>query len=100
MPHACRESTSPDRHIALTLELTGNRRLVLSMSNDCQRPVELDQDGMPAVPRKEGHGLGLQSVRSVVDKYGGLLRCEWEEGRFTLHAVLFPPAGQQRSHTK
>lgn len=89
--HACRESAREDRHIALTLELTENRRLLLAISNDCPRPVELDRDGMPAAPRREGHGLGLQSVRSVTDKYGGLLRCWWEEGRFSLQAVLFPP---------
>lgn len=97
--HACRESVREDRHIALSLELTENQRLLLSISNDCPRPVELDRDGMPLPPRKEGHGLGLQSVRSVADKYDGLLRCRWEEERFTLQAVLFPSpngGGRQR----
>ena len=89
--HACRESVREDRHIALSLELTENRRLLLSISNDCPRPVELDRDGMPVPPRQEGHGLGLRSVRSVADKYDGLLRCRWETERFTLQAVLFPP---------
>ena len=97
--HACRESVREDRHIALSLELTENQRLLLSISNDCPRPVELDRDGMPLPPRKEGHGLGLRSVRSVADKYDGLLRCRWEEERFTLQAVLFPSpngGGRQR----
>ncbi|MCI8552555.1 MAG: ATP-binding protein, partial [Lawsonibacter sp.] len=60
--------------------------------------VEFGPDGLPAGPKQEGHGLGLQSVRSVTDKYGGLFRCQWENGSFLLRAVLIPPVQERRKN--
>ena len=90
--HACREAPEGERQIELRLELTDNRRISFSLVNACPRPVRFSADGLPAAPAKEGHGLGLQSVRSVADRYGGLLQCRWEEGRFYTQMVLFPPS--------
>jgi len=93
---ACQHLPEDQRHIRLELELTDNQRLVLSVDNPCPQRVEFGPDGLPAVPKKEGHGLGLQSVQRVVDKYGGLFRCQWEEGIFLLRAVLIPPAVREK----
>ena len=87
-----RRSDGDRRQIELRLELTDNRRISFSLVNACPRPVRFSADGLPAAPAKEGHGLGLQSVRSVADRYGGLLQCRWEEGRFYTQMVLFPPS--------
>ena len=32
-------------------------------------------------------------MKRVTEKYGGLFRCQWEEGRFLFRTVLMPPAG-------
>lgn len=37
----------------------------------------------------EHHGIGLQNVRSIVDKYGGQLKIEHKEGVFMVDAILF-----------
>lgn len=92
--HACQDLPEEQRRIKLGMELTDNNRLVLSIENPCPRPVKFGPDGLPARSRGEGHGLGLQSVRAVADKYGGLFRCQWENGSFSLRTVLIPPAAQ------
>ncbi|WP_295763583.1 sensor histidine kinase [uncultured Oscillibacter sp.] len=89
--HACRELPRDQRRIDLGMELTENRRLVISMGNPCPRPVAFGPDGLPDVPKRDGHGLGLKSVKRVVERYGGLFRCQWEQERFLFRAVLMPP---------
>lgn len=91
--NACQDSREGQRLIRLKLELTENRRFILDMDNPCPQPVSFGPDGLPVGPQREGHGLGLRSVQGIAGKYGGLLRCRWEEGRFFLRVVLFPPPG-------
>lgn len=94
--HACENLPQQQRNIRLSAELTENQRLIISVENPCPQRVEFGPDGLPAGPKQEGHGLGLQSVRSVTDKYGGLFRCQWENGSFLLRAVLIPPVQETR----
>lgn len=88
--NACREIET-EKQITVKLELTQNHRLTLSVENTCPTPVEFGANGLPAAPMREGHGLGLRSVRAVTEKYGGLLQCGWKEQRFHIQVVLFPP---------
>lgn len=90
--HACRDIQDGTRWISLRLEMTDNRRLTLSICNACPAPVRFDAGGLPVVQVRDGHGLGLQSVRRAVERYNGFFRCHWESGQFSLQAVLFPPA--------
>ena len=88
--NACRE-TETEKQITVKLELTQNHRLTLSVENTCPAPVEFGVNGLPIAPLREGHGLGLRSVQTVTDKYGGLLQCGWKEQRFHIQVILFPP---------
>ena len=88
--NACRE-TETEKQITVKLELTQNHRLTLSVENTCPAPVEFSVNGLPIAPLREGHGLGLRSVQTVTDKYGGLLQCGWKEQRFHIQVILFPP---------
>ncbi|MCI8351638.1 MAG: GHKL domain-containing protein [Oscillospiraceae bacterium] len=93
---ACREIPEGPRQIRLSLSLTENQRLTIEVENSCPTPVEFGADGLPLrstrekSPFSEEHGLGLRSVKAIVEQCGGLLRCSWEEGTFTFRAVLFP----------
>jgi len=89
---ACQELPEKRRRIRLEMELTENQRLIVSVENPSLRAVAFGPDGLPDVPKREGHGLGLLSVRRVAEKYGGLFRCQWESGCFSLRVVLMPPA--------
>jgi len=89
---SCRELPEGERSLWLKLELTDNERYILFIGNSCLRPVEIGKDGLPvSTQRGEGHGLGLRSVKAVVDRHGGLMRCECEDGKFMLWVTLFPP---------
>lgn len=98
--HACQELPEDQRRIVLAMELTENRRLMISVENPYPRPVPFGPDGLPGGPKREGHGLGLQSVKRVAEKYGGLFRCQWEEGRFLFRTVLMPPGVQDVSRER
>lgn len=88
--HACQAIPGGgERRIRLSARLNDNRRLTIAVDNSCPIPVELDGEGMPTTPREKGHGYGLRNVQAVVRKYNGLLQCEWAEGEFRLHVVLF-----------
>ena len=89
--HACEALPEEQRRVRVELELTENRRLVLSVENPCPEPLAFGPDGLPESSAGEGHGVGLRSVRAVADKYGGLFHCQWEQGTFRLRAVLMPP---------
>lgn len=92
--HACQELPEERRKIELRMELTKNQRLLISVENPCARAVSFREDGLPGGPRREGHGLGLQSVKRVAEKYGGLFRCQCDGGRFLFRTVLMPPSAQ------
>lgn len=92
--NACRDIEEGARWLNLKLELTGNQRLLLLVENACPTPVALDSAGLPAATSGGEHGIGLRSVRSIVDKYNGLLRSQWADGCFHLQATLFPPSSQ------
>jgi len=99
--HACQELPKKQRRIRLEMELTENQRLIISVENPCFRPVAFGPDGLPDVPKRKGHGLGLLSVQRVAEKYGGLFRCQWERGCFSLRTVLIPaavPAARRERH--
>lgn len=41
--------------------------------------------------KSAGAGIGLAFCRQVVESFGGRLRCESEEGRYTTFTMTFPP---------
>ncbi len=88
--HACQAIPGGgERRIRLSARLNDNRRLTIAVDNSCPTPVELDGEGIPTAPREKGHGYGLRNIQAVVRRYNGLLQCEWAEGEFRLHVVLF-----------
>lgn len=88
--NACRGLPEQEKKIELNLELTDNQRLTLSIINPCPNQPVFDSNGLPVGRQGEEHGLGLRSVKSMADSYGGLLRCQWEDGRFFFRMVLMP----------
>lgn len=67
-----------DRRIDVVLRVTDGR-LLLSIANPYATEPTM-QDGMPVTGR-EGHGLGTQSIRTIVERCGG--NCQFAvDGRF------------------
>ena len=64
--------------------------MVAAVVNSCQGNPFFGRDGsLPTTkPDKQFHGLGLKSVRRVVEKYQGHMKLYYEEGTQTFHAVI------------
>jgi two-component system sensor histidine kinase AgrC len=64
--------------------------MVAAVVNSCHGNPFFGRDGsLPTTkPDKQFHGLGLKSVRRVVEKYQGHMKLYYEEGTQTFHAVI------------
>ncbi len=91
---ACQDIPLPQRWINLQIKLTENQRLLIVIENSCPQPVEFAADGLPRnshTSSESEHGLGLRSIKMVVEQNSGLLNCKWQEQKFILQVALFPP---------
>lgn len=75
-----------DRYIKVKARSTENN-LVLEIVNSCIAKAETDKNGMPVTDR-EGHGIGVISVETFVNKYNGMLDFTAEEDRFTARVLV------------
>ena len=84
--HACAEMETPStRYINLKI-YEKNNLLCINMANSCkQNPVF--KDNIP-VSRKNGHGIGVHSIISVIEKYHGIYGFYVSHGEFRFQASL------------
>ncbi len=105
--NACSELPEDDRYINISAEYKDGHRLVILVENPCSHEVQFDENGLPITdepsPEKsEEHGIGLRSVKRIVEKYNGFLRCMLENGEFVFQAALFydnSPSGHKTKGT-
>ena len=64
-------------------------RLVIRIENSCYDVESDDEDDFLSSKGAED-GVGLESVRMVVERYQGCLSCRRHENAFIFSAVLFP----------
>ena len=60
--------------------------LFLQISNACAGEV-LFENGVP-VTHVSGHGIGVQSICGIVERYGGVYDFSLRDGRFILRVSL------------
>ena len=85
--HACQRlrAESKDCDIeAVAYEKSG--KFFLQVSNTCGPDVRF-RKGLP-VTEAEGHGIGVRSICSIVERYNGVYSFTANNGRFTLRASL------------
>lgn len=63
-----------------------NGKLFLKVTNTCQNTVRFER-GVP-VSNRPGHGIGVQSICAIVDRYGGIYAFLVQDGRFVLRLSL------------
>lgn len=61
-------------------------RLFMQMTNPCREAVRFEKD-IP-ISSRPGHGIGVQSIRAVVSRYGGGCTFLMEQDRFILRLFL------------
>ena len=90
--HACQKNEAADaKWIKISVAAHENGVITLKIENPCQEDIAFGPDGLPKVRPSEEHGIGLKSVKTMVNHYGGILACERTDGVFLLKAVLSRP---------
>lgn len=67
------------RELSITVQHRG-KQCVLEIVNRCDKPLNFDKDGLPTTSR-EGHGIGMSSVKSFMAKYNVQALFDQSDGR-------------------
>ena len=87
--HACLPLVAAGKDCVIGVEFRvheKNGRFLLQITNPCEKEV-LFEKGIP-VSDQPGHGIGVQSIRAVVERYGGGCTFLTENGQFILRLFL------------
>ena len=61
-------------------------KLFLQVTNPCRNKIRFEH-GIP-VSERPGHGIGVQSICAIVERYGGIYAFSVQDGRFVLRLSL------------
>ena len=62
------------------------RKIFLQISNSCEENISFSH-GIPVTVRP-GHGIGVHSIRTIVEHYGGIYSFSVKDGLFILQLSL------------
>lgn len=82
------EKVEENKKLEICLQQVGEE-IQLTVKNTLRSPVFMDNPGLETTKEdKEMHGLGVKSVRGIVEQYHGMIEF-YEEGRkFVCHVIL------------
>ena len=87
--HACLPIVEEGTPCTVSVEFrfhAQTNRLFLQIINPCREEIRFEK-GIPTSSRP-GHGIGVQSIRALVTRYGGDCQFLLEDGRFILRLFL------------
>ncbi len=85
---ACkREAAGAPQTIKLRVKSRGGSTLLILVDNPCVTPVVFDGD-TPLSSKREGAGIGVESVREIAARYGGTVQFEQKGGVFYASVLL------------
>lgn len=85
--YGIKELDSEKKYINAKIHCT-EEHLLIDMSNECQEKIEFDSlTGLPKSKKGKKHGLGMQSVLTFSEKWGGNIDCYCENNKFRI--ILF-----------
>ena len=86
---ACERMSGKNRWIRLSFQQQGDMTFI-KIENSCeQEPAREGKRFLTGKTDKEHHGLGLNSMRNIIEKYGGNMYTAYEAGIFTVTISLF-----------
>lgn len=77
------------RRVDVVCSLITDNMLGLSINNPYVGKIRFNKDHLP-VSRESGHGIGMPSVKSTVDRYNGTLEITTKDGIFSVNIMLYP----------
>ena len=80
-------SIEKDRFVTLTAERDGNI-LSIMVQNAFDGKMNVDKGQIFSRKGEKRKGIGLQTIRSVCEKYGGTMNTEWDDHTFTSLMIL------------
>lgn len=86
---ACERMAEKPRFLKVTARMDGHHMLILVVENSFEHPIT-EKNGVFLSSKRKGSGIGIVSVRSIVKKYNGLLKMEYENGVFCANVFLNP----------
>ncbi len=85
--HACEPMAVEGKECAINVQFYERRgKIFLQITNPCREGVRFEK-GLP-VTEKPGHGIGVQSICAIVEKYKGVYSFHVQEGQFILRISL------------
>ena len=82
-----REAAGGPQTIKLRVKRRGGSTLLILVDNPCVTPVVFDGD-TPLSSKREGAGIGVESVREIAARYGGTVQFEQKGGVFYASVLL------------
>ena len=64
-------------------------RMILQIENSYGKILEENGKLKTTKKEKEGHGIGLESIKEVVERYNGILQLDYKRDLFIAFVVLF-----------
>lgn len=83
---ACQGQDSDRKYIEIISRTIG-RQLAITMQNTYQNKL-LVKDGVYFSTKHDGPGIGLPSIKQVVEKYGGMIKIESDTNYFCVNLLL------------
>ena len=64
-------------------------RLILQIENSYKNIVKSQGKLQTTKKEKQGHGIGLESVREVAERYNGIMQIDYEDNLFVVLVILY-----------
>ena len=90
---AAEQLEGDNRLVSVRIGMLNPETLVISIYNAYKGRIILDKNGLP-VTEKKNHGIGLRSVRNIVEQYGGTMEIETHNQIFNVSILMYKPDEQ------
>ena len=87
---AAEQLEGDNRLVNVRIGLLPPKTLVISIYNAYKGRLILDKNGLP-ITEKKNHGIGLRSVKNIVERYGGTMEIETHNGIFNVSILMYEP---------
>jgi len=88
---AVSELPEESRTVHVNARMLSDEMLGLTVKNPYEGTIKIKKNGLPKSDRA-GHGIGLTSVKAVVNRYNGALDINTEDSMFTAGVLLYTKA--------